>query len=93
MIVKEYRRTCNQCGTVWHSLAQRESNLKWYACSEGTSACLDPANVFTCGMCGGPAQRHHNSNVRTEALEIDRLKTCPHCNSKNYTEETVEYEK
>ncbi|KAF5091262.1 hypothetical protein DSECCO2_05140 [anaerobic digester metagenome] len=93
MTVKEYRRTCKQCNTVWHSLVKRESNLKWYACSQGIATGFSPSHLCTCGMCSGAERAQREKNVYDERSEIERLKSCPNCGSKNYNEEIIEYDK
>lgn len=93
MIVQEYRRTCNQCGTVWHSLVKRESSFKSYALTEGFAGACSPSNVMSCGMCGGAERSQSRKNIQDEKSEIERLQTCPKCRSKDYKEEIVEYEK
>ncbi|MFH1695383.1 MAG: hypothetical protein ABH850_03025, partial [Candidatus Micrarchaeota archaeon] len=79
--VKEFKRTCNECGKVWHSLAGREKkindDIKNNACSQ-------------CAFCGNPgAQLQAKRNVEAGESELERLKKCPDCSSGNYKEEVV----
>ncbi len=91
--VKEYKRKCNECKTTWHSLADREdklkNDLKSNNCDQGLAAC---------GMCGGnwqaanmSTQVKRNEHALTE--EVKRLHECPKCQSGNYTETAVYYER
>ena len=91
--VKEYKRKCNECRKVWHSLATREEmiqkDIKSNNCSEAIAAC---------GMCGGhwsafgaSAQIRRNKHALTE--ELERLKKCPKCGSGNYNEKVFIYDK
>jgi len=83
--VKEYKRKCRECNKVWHSLASREEevtkNIK--------------SNAFSqCAFCGNPgAQLQAKRNVEANQSELDRLKKCPQCNSGNYSEEVIIYER
>ena len=93
IMVVEYKRTCNQCGKVWHVLAEREKYL------EKEKNCND------CNMCasavgsasGNPysmgtwTQSRHNEHTLND--EITRLKQCPNCMSSDYSEVQVKYEK
>lgn len=93
--ISEFKRTCNECGKVWHVLQSREQqlkkDLKSNNCSEITSAI---------GMCGGDNQFQAMS-VNTQAKrnqhaltnEITRLKECPNCQSGNYNEVSIVYSK
>ena len=45
--VEEYRRTCCQCGTVWHSLKSREKRLENDQCSSQCMSCS--SGIDTCG--------------------------------------------
>ena len=91
--VSEFKRTCNECGKVWHVLESREKKLqqdiKRNNCNELTAYC---------GMCGGhydalsaEAQTMRNDQSLTE--EIGRLKQCPNCKSGNYNETSIVYNK
>ncbi|MCX6818209.1 MAG: hypothetical protein NTU57_05125 [Candidatus Aenigmarchaeota archaeon] len=85
--VQEYKRKCNQCGKVWHSLVSREKQIekqnKCDACVQGSSAC------------GGDLQTATQSQRNREAKEmtLQDLKKCPQCGSANYSEEIITYEK
>lgn len=85
----EFRRTCNACGKVWHSLKSRERKLGAKATCSNCTACGGWA-----GMCGGDwsaggmaSQQERNADaVRSE---LDRLRACPNCGSTSYREEVV----
>jgi hypothetical protein len=82
--VQEFRRTCNQCGQVWHSLATREETLK-------TDSFCNSCEAL-CNACGDrklvKAAEH---NAQTADNELARLQHCPKCSSSNYTEEVISY--
>jgi hypothetical protein len=91
--VKEYKRTCNECGKVWHSLASREEKIEQQkrrnSCNELTAAW---------GMCGGSwsalgaaTQAERNEHALDE--ELGKLKKCPNCGSHNYKEKILIYDK
>lgn len=79
--VGEYKRTCNECGKVWHSLVDREKFLK-------TSLFGD-----ACGMCGSPNQAQYSRNYNANESSLAKLNSCPSCGSTNYTQEIVYYDK
>lgn len=83
--VVEYKRTCNECDKVWHSLVSREKELggsmKYQAC-QGCLACGD-RRITT--------QTDRNYDAQNNLLV--QLHKCPNCSSTNYLEETIYYEK
>lgn len=85
--VKEYKRTCKECGKVWHSLASREkqiaSDVKCNACVQASTACS--------GNMGAATQSKRN--VESQQDLLDKLKKCPQCGSANYKEEEIIYDK
>ena len=84
-MVKEYKRKCNECGKVWHSLESRERQINK---NIGSNAFSQAA------FCGNPgAQLQAKRNVEAAQTELERLKKCPECGSMNYTEEVITYEK
>lgn len=91
--VSEYKRTCLQCGKVWHSLALRENYLekekKWNDCNMCASAFSSAGgNYYSWGTWTQTKRNEHALNN-----EISKLKQCPNCMSSNYTEEQIVYEK
>jgi hypothetical protein len=83
--VAEYERVCNVCGKVWHSLVDREKQLK-------TNALCNVCGSFsTCGTGAGQAQ--YTRNIDANIDTINELKKCPQCGSNNYTEKVIYYEK
>jgi len=91
--IKEYKRKCKQCGKVWHVLASREEKIE----KDIKSNKFDQT-VSACGMCGGSyqalgasTQAKRNEHALTD--ELTRLKHCPKCNSGNYEETEIFYEK
>lgn len=82
--VAEYKRVCNECGKVWHSLADREKQLS-------TNMLCDLCGSFN--TCGSPHQAQYNRNIDANVDTISKLKKCPQCGSGNYTETIIYYEK
>lgn len=86
--VAEYKRTCNSCGKVWHSLAEREAKLNPH------SNCCDQDTLGECNTCGtNSAQAQYRRNIQSREDNLSILKQCPVCNSTNYTETILYYEK
>ena len=85
--VSEYKRVCNECGTAWHSLMAREDEVR-----KGIKDLKSPTTQC-CNMCDSKAQKNSASKIDSFETELDRLKKCPHCNSGNYKEELLVYEK
>ncbi len=92
-IVKEYKRTCKECGKVWHVLTSREEKIL-------QDIKINNSNKVAAGlgMCGGnyaalgaATQTQRNEQALQE--ELSRLKKCPNCSSGNYSEKVVAYEK
>jgi len=85
--VSEYRRTCNSCGKIWHSLTSREKQLEQEIATHGflqsSSAC---AGHYGVTMLSAESQKS------CEDLLYD-LRRCPNCCSNNYEEEILHYEK
>ncbi len=94
--VQEYKRTCNQCGKVWHSLPTREQNIKKQIESNKQQQCLSTAIPICCNTSEGPYIQTYNQEKQMEHgfhSELDRLKSCPKCGSKDYKEKLIRYEK
>lgn len=85
--VKEYKRECNECGKVWHSLASREEEISrdigYHSSTQFFSAC--GGNFLLSEM--------SKKNAETQKDLLDKLKKCPNCSSRNYEEKVVIYEK
>jgi hypothetical protein len=81
--IQEYRRTCQQCGTIWHSLVSRENQI---SSSSQCSFCLMGTSIGNSGAYG-----QHQRNKQASESELDRLKKCPKCGSANYVEEIISY--
>ncbi len=91
--IKEYKRKCKQCKKVWHVLASREEKIL-------KDIKLNNSNktVAGCGMCAGNwaalgAATQIQRNEQALQEELDRLRKCPNCNSGDYLEEVISYEK
>lgn len=85
--VKEFKRKCNECGKVWHSLEAREKNLEF---NKAVSSLNQFSSASTCNT-NSSLQAQRNSNALKDTLE--KLKSCPECGSQNYNEEILIYEK
>jgi hypothetical protein len=83
--VKEYKRKCNQCGKVWHTLAEREKEIERN---------MKNNNFQILGNCCNPsAQLQAKRNVEAGGSELNNLKKCPYCGSSDYSESVHIYEK
>jgi len=92
-LVKEFKRTCKECGKVWHSLSEREEELKSKLTHCKTQCCggTEDASATQCRKgCFGVAGPDSKESV-TSALES--VRKCPNCGSGNYSEETITYER
>lgn len=92
-VVVEYKRTCNQCGKVWHVLAEREKYLEREKKFNNCNMC---ASAFS--TAGGDSNSwgtwtQTQRNEHALESEMNRLKQCPNCMSSDYTETRIEYEK
>ena len=85
--IKEYKRKCNQCGKLWHSLVSREKEIE---SSKKTAACGQVSNACACKS-GSALQAQRNVGAYQDSL--DKLHKCPECGSQNYSEEVLIYEK
>ena len=92
-VVVEYKRTCNQCGKVWHVLAERENYLSREKKCNDCNMCASAIGTAegTAGSWGVWTQTQRNEHALEN--EIYRLKQCPNCMSTDYTETKIEYEK
>jgi DNA-directed RNA polymerase subunit RPC12/RpoP len=82
--VAEYKRVCNECGKVWHSLADREKEI---------TAGLFGDFCGLCGTCGSPNQAQYSHNFDANNSTLTQLRKCPKCGSGNYLETIIYYEK
>lgn len=90
--MQEYKRTCRNCGKIWHSLVSREGQLSYKATTNQIGACgSNMRYASTCFMCGGSRAAQMDRNTDAIKSELDRLKTCPDCGSKNYSEDLLTY--
>jgi hypothetical protein len=83
--VSEYKRTCNECGAVWHSLQSRENEIKRNVSNLKSAEC--------CNMCDANARNKATTDMRNYKDELERLKKCPKCQSGNFREEEITYDK
>lgn len=79
--VAEYKRICNSCGKIWHSLASREQELSKK--SQRRVACCQTMEAL----------RQEERNIDASKDSLDKLRKCPVCGSANYKEATLYYEK
>jgi uncharacterized Zn finger protein len=90
--MQEYRRTCRNCGTIWHSLVEREKAIE----SASTAYRLGALGGImqscgTCGMCGEQSKTQNVRNLDAHQSELFRLRSCPNCGSINYYQELLTY--
>lgn len=85
--VKEFKRKCNECGKVWHSLSEREKKIE---SAKGVAALNQMSNACCCNS-GAALQAQRNVGASEDSL--DNLRRCPECGSQNYAEEVLIYEK
>jgi hypothetical protein len=83
--VSEYKRTCNQCGTSWHSLTKRENVITKNIAGVKKTQC--------CNMCDANARNKSEQKLNTYEDELERLKRCPKCGSGDFKEELIVYDK
>jgi len=90
--IQEYQRTCRHCGKVWHSLVSRERSLSLRRTGAVLGECgSQMQSASLCFMCNfGAPQYGRNADATTS--EIDRLRSCPACGSKNYSEKIMTYD-
>lgn len=87
--VKEYKRTCNECGKEWHSLESREKKIE-QDIKDIENPCTKSC-ITCCALPGDDLQARRNVNANQS--ELDRLRKCPNCSSQNYKQEIITYEK
>ena len=91
---QEYRRTCRNCGKIWHSLVSRENKLSFRATTTKIGVCgSQMQSASCCFMCGGSKTAQLERNVDAVGSELNRLKSCPECGSKNYSEDLMTYDR
>ena len=81
MAEQEFRRTCQKCGKVWHSLVSRENKIRNDEKHYKSQGCWN--------TCNPEAKAQYNRNKDGAESELDRLQKCPECGSKDYKEEIV----
>ena len=85
--LKEYKRKCNQCGKVWHSLESREKQIE---SGKKVAALGQMSNACSCNS-GAALQAQRNVGAYEDSL--DKLRKCPECSSSDYNQEVLIYEK
>jgi len=99
VITQEYKRICNSCGKVWHSLKSREDSLRsttsFYNCSQAIIGGMQMGSGATSsGSTGlGTQGTQAGRNAQAADSELASLKKCPHCGSSNYKEEINSFER
>jgi hypothetical protein len=81
--VAEYKRVCNGCNKVWHSLVERETKLD----TSKANCCNDQDMANECSFITNAQARR---NIQSREDSLSELRKCPVCGSNNYTE-TIEY--
>lgn len=88
----EYRRTCQVCGKVWHSLVSREKHVTSRQTNNSLLACGGALqSVGSCGLFGSGLQAQASRNADANQSELQRLRSCPECSSANYKEEVIDH--
>jgi ribosomal protein S27AE len=85
--IMEYKRKCNQCGKIWHSLVGTEKHIK----TQGILQSIVGVGTALTGNLGASTQSNRNANAGEEWLS--KLKKCPNCGSSDYTEEIITFKK
>ena len=87
---EEFRRTCNVCSKVWHSLVERENQIESKQVADGlTQMSGAMSSCTTCGIIGLGVASQASRNIEAGRSELQRLRSCPECFSSNYREERV----
>lgn len=86
----EYRRTCQRCGKIWHSLVSREdalirSHKNSRLGGRTTRRCGDPPSLEATLQ----AQRNRDASK----TDLAKLRQCPDCSSSDCQEEVIELNK
>lgn len=84
--IAEYKRVCNECNKVWHSLVEREAKLD----TTKSNCCNDSDKADTCSFIT-MTQARRNLQARDDSFS--ELRKCPVCGSNNYIETISYYEK
>lgn len=87
---QEYRRRCNACGKVWHSLVAREEQI--IQMQKSTSLMAVGSAMQGCGSCGtmgSGTSAQLQRNLDGQSSELHRLRSCPQCGSSDYNERIV----
>lgn len=85
--VKEYKRTCRNCSTVWHISVEESKKLEELS---KTNSILGGITALS-GNLTASAQATRNKDAHKEKLR--EQKKCPECGSQNFDEEVVTYDK
>jgi hypothetical protein len=88
--VEEYKRVCQQCGKVWHSLISRENQIRG---NLFCNSCSSASQAATCSPVGIAGAAQSNRSVEANQSELAKLQSCPDCNSTDFTQEIISYEK
>ena len=83
-LTKEYKRKCNRCGKVWHSLVSDEKSLK----SQSVANAL-----IGLGSIGSTFSGLYSNKSLDTSDKLSNLKKCPECGSQDYSEEIIEFER
>lgn len=92
-VVVEYKRTCNQCGKVWHVLEEREKYLEREKKFNNCNMCASAFSTAGGNTNSWGTWTQTQRNEHALESEMNRLKQCPNCMSSDYTETRIEYEK
>ncbi len=82
----EFKRKCSVCGKVWHSLNEREAELQGEIKKSKGALKIAGWGMLVGDWSSVGSAEQSKRNVLELEKELDRLKSCPKCNSHNYTE-------
>lgn len=92
-MVAEFKRTCNQCGKVWHVLASRENYLEREDTCNSCNQCSSALGTMGGNYVSWGTWTQTKRNEHAIKAEKTKLKQCPDCHSSDYSQMTIEYEK
>ena len=79
MQIQEYKRTCKECGKVWHSLVSREEMIQKQFGYKTSPCCVETETDRKISQACPPW--------------LHEYRRCPNCQSYNYKEEIITFEK
>jgi predicted nucleic-acid-binding Zn-ribbon protein len=81
----EYKRTCKECGKIWHVSKEEIEELKQNKKQNSIAGALTALT----GNLAASAQANRNKSSQKNRLK--ELNSCPNCNSQNYEEKKIQF--